>query len=77
MSRLTDAAASVVGLTRNDVSATAIVPDRTAEGRGVMVTLGGGAQINVRITLDGGNHPGHSDVHGPRERTDLRGYATD
>ena len=50
---MTDAAASVVGLTRDDVSATAIVPDPPPKD-GVMVMLGGAAPINVRITLTDG-----------------------
>jgi hypothetical protein len=50
---MTDAAASAVGLTRDDVTATAIVPDPPPKD-GVVVTLGGAAPINVRITLTDG-----------------------
>jgi hypothetical protein len=50
---MTDAAASLVGLTRDDVSATVIVPDPPPKD-GVLVTLGGAAPINVRITLSDG-----------------------
>jgi hypothetical protein len=50
---MTDAAASQSGLTRDDVRATVIVPDPPPKD-GVLVTLGGAAPINVRITLTDG-----------------------
>ncbi len=50
---MTDAAASQAGRTRDDVTATVIVPDPPPKN-GVLVTLGGAAPINVRITLTDG-----------------------
>jgi hypothetical protein len=50
---MTDEAASRAGRTRDDVTATVIVPDPPPKD-GVLVTLGGAAPINVRITLTDG-----------------------
>lgn len=50
---MTDAAAARSGRTRDDVTATVIVPDPPPKD-GVLVTLGGAAPINVRITLTDG-----------------------
>jgi hypothetical protein len=53
---MTDAAAAEVGRTRDDVTATVIVPDPPPKD-GVVAIIGGDAQIKVRITLtDGSTH---------------------
>jgi hypothetical protein len=50
---MTDVAASAVGLTRDDVTAVVIVPDPPPKD-GMLVTIGGAAQIDVRITRTDG-----------------------
>jgi hypothetical protein len=50
---MTDEAASRSGRTRDDVTATVIVPDPPPEN-GVIRTLGGAASINVRLTFKDG-----------------------
>ncbi len=50
---MTDEAASRSGRTRNDVTDVEIVPDPTPED-GILVTLGGAAPINVRLSFTDG-----------------------